>query len=283
MGFPAGGLESALDLVPRPDDIFVASYPKSGTTWLQYIVYLLIGRRALGPRESLNEVFPHLEDVGAGAFRSMPRPRLIKTHLKREMTPFPAGGRYLAIARNPFDCAVSFFHHTRGFPRHYDFANGTFAEFFTCFIAGEVDFGDYFDHLISWRSVAGHDNVLYLTYEALTLDTREQIRRVAAFLGDEASAALSEDGALDRVIDETRLASMRRDQQRWSSVRPDWAPAFVRRGGIGDWRSLFTPGQAQALLAQFERRLAGAGLGDLWPDVLADARAFVRPDSSRTE
>ena len=147
MGFPPAALESVPRFVAGQGDVFVVSYPKSGTTWLQYIVYLLVRRRPLASDERLTDCFPHLEEVGASAVESMERPRLIKTHLRRELTPFSDLAKYVVIARNPFDCAVSFFHHTRGFPRHYDFVDGTFEDFFDCFIAGEVDFGDYFDHL----------------------------------------------------------------------------------------------------------------------------------------
>jgi sulfotransferase len=283
MGFPPAALESVPRLVPEDDDVFVVSYPKSGTTWLQYIVWLLVRQRPLRSDERLTVCFPHLEEVGAEAIGSLPRPRLIKTHLRRDMTPFSAAARYLVIVRNPFDTVVSFFHHTRGFPRHYDFADGTFAEFFECFIAGEVDFGDYFDHLASWGAEAARGNVLLLTYEGLSLDPGPEIRRIAAFLGEEASAGVATDAALGAVIDEASLGSMRRDQQRWSSVRPDWAPAFVREGKVGRWQSLITPSQARLLLAKFDRRLGGDIGPGLWPDVLADARAFAESDSPRQD
>ena len=57
------------------------------------------------------------------------------------MAPWSQQARYIVIARNPFDCAVSFFHHTHGFPRHYDFAEGTFAEYLEVFrVTGTVAF-----------------------------------------------------------------------------------------------------------------------------------------------
>lgn len=283
MGFPPAGLASVPDFSASDGDIFVVSYPKSGTTWLQYIVFLLVRRRRLGPDDRMTECFPHLEEVGAGPLASLPRPRLIKTHLRREMMPFSSAARYLVIVRNPFDCAVSFFHHTRGFPRHYDFAAGTFADFFECFLAGEVDFGDYFDHLSSWIAAARRDNVLFLTYEALVEDPTAEIRRIAGFLGPEIAAGVATPAALEALIGETSLASMRRDQQRWSSARPDWAPAFVREGRVGDWRSLFTPSQAGALLAKFEDRVGDTACADLWPGVLADARAHAGMDSTNDD
>jgi hypothetical protein len=278
LGFPPEGFASGLAYRPDDDDIFVASYPKSGTTWLQYIVFLLIRGCPLSADESLTDHFPHLEEVGADAVASQPRPRLIKTHLPFGMTPYSPGARYLVIARNPFDCAVSFYHHTRGFPRHYAFAEGRFEEFFDCFVKGEVDFGGYFDHLISWHAALRRGNVRLVTYEALKADAAAVIRQIAAFLGEAAAAAVASEASLAAVVEESGFSAMRRDQQRWSSRRPDWAPAFVRKGVVGDWRRLFTPGQAARLLAEFDRRLEGTGLESLWPEVLAEARAFARTE-----
>ena len=68
---------------------------------------------------------------------------------------------------------------------------------------------------------------------------------------------------------------MQRNQQRWSSLRPDWAPAFVRSGAVGGWQSLFTPAMAGALLAKCEQRLGAGGLEALWPDIAASAREFA--------
>ena len=273
LGFPAEGLESGLSYRPASGDIFVASYPKCGTTWLQYIVWLLIRGRPLAANESLAELFPHLEEVGAEAVAALPEPRLIKTHLACGLTGYAADARYLVILRNPFDCAVSFFHHTTGFPRHYDFEGGSFASFFDCFIRGEVDFGDYFDHLLSWHEARTRPNVHFFTYEAMRADPRKAVREIAAALGERAQAQVATADGLEAVVRETSIEAMRRDQLRWSSARPAWATGFVRLGLVGDWQTLFTREQLRALLAEFDRRLAGTALAELWPDVLATARA----------
>ena len=273
LGFPAEGLESGLRYRPSAGDIFVASYPKCGTTWLQYIVWLLIRGRPLTANESLAELFPHLEEVGSEVVAALPGPRLIKTHLAFGLMPYAAEARYLVILRNPFDCAVSFFHHTTGFPRHYDFAGGSFAAFFECFLRGEVDFGNYFDHLLSWHEARTRPNVHFLVYEAMCADPHAAVRQVAAMLGESAQAAVATADALEAVVRETSVEAMRRDQLRWSSQRPSWATGFVRLGQVGDWQSLFTPEQLRRLLAEFDRRLEGTPFAELWPEVLAAARA----------
>jgi hypothetical protein len=138
-----------------------------------------------------------------------------------------------------------------------------------------VDFGDYFDHLVSWDAATDRDNVLALTYEALRADTPAMVRRIAAFLGGPAERNAATDEQLASVIRESSLKSMQRDQQRWSSQRPQWAQPFVRKGAVGGWRSQFSPDQTRALLAKFDERLAGTRLAQLWPDVLATARAWA--------
>lgn len=271
MGFPVEGLASGMAYEPDDGDVFVCTYPKCGTTWTQYIVYLLVRQRPIGPDESLTDLFPHLEEVGRDAVERLQQPRLIKTHLPAAMTPFSEAARYIVVARNPFDCVVSFYHHTRGFPRHYDFADGRFDVFFECFLAGEVDFGDYFDHLVPWFEMSSSPNVHFITYEDLKANTRAGVVDLARFLGGAALTTATDPAALDRLIEETSFSSMRRDQQRWSSERPADNP-FVRRGEVGDWRRLFSTDQARRLAEKFDRRTAGSGAAGLWPNLLAEAR-----------
>jgi hypothetical protein len=273
LDFPVEGFESGQRYRASPGDVFVATYPKCGTTWMQYIVYLLLhGGEPLPPGERMDAVFPHLEEVGEEAVRALPEPRLIKTHLPFERTPWHPGARYIFVARNPFDCAVSFYHHTRGFVRHYDFAEGTFDEFFECFIRGEVDFGDYFDHLASWLPHARERNVLFCTYEQMLADPRAAVVAVGAFLGGSAARVAAEPALVARVVAASSFDGMRRDQRRWSSERPADMPEFVRKGVVGDWAKHFSREQAARLVAKFAERTRGTSAATLWPEVLAAAR-----------
>ena len=64
MGFPVENFASAQRYAAEPGDLFVATYPKCGTTWTQYILYMLVNRgRPLDAGQSLTDVFPHLEEA----------------------------------------------------------------------------------------------------------------------------------------------------------------------------------------------------------------------------
>ena len=273
MGFPLEAFGSALQYAARPSDIFICAYPKCGTTWLQYIVYLILhGGKALPASSSMTKEIPHLEEVGKIAVENLDSPRCIKSHLPLRMMPYHSEAAYLYVARNPFDCAVSFYHHTRGFSQHYDFVNGSFDEFFECFLSGEVDFGDYFANLVPWYKNRGRDNILFLTYEQMKAQPLEVIRSIGSFLGAEAAAVVRDREILKDVIRNSSYDSMSRDQQRWSSQRPDNMPAFVRKGQVGDWLNYFSPDQARRLADRFDERTLGTDLKTLWPEVLRAAR-----------
>ena len=273
MGFPIEAFASALAYEPDADDVFIATYPKCGTTWTQYIVYLLTHHgQPLAASERLGDAIPHLEEVGRQSVERLRPPRAIKTHFPYALVPKHADARYLVVARNPFDCVVSFYHHTRGFPRHYDFADGTFDEFFECFIAGNVDFGDYFEHTASWLAQTASANVRLLTYEAMWAEPRAAVVAIAEFIGADTAG---DPRFVDTVLEHSRLSSMRVDQQRWSSKRPDDMPAFVRKGGVGDWVNYLSPQQCRRMLERSDTVAGTTRPETLWPDVYANARAYA--------
>ena len=274
MGFPVQGFDSALQYVARPRDIFISAYPKCGTTWLQHILYLILHKgEPLPAGRSMREEIPHLEEVGKAAVESLASPRCVKSHLPFHMIPYHPEASYLYIARNPFDCAVSFYHHTRGFVQHYDFIDGSFDDFFECFLAGEVDFGDYFDNLVPWYAHRDDGNILFLTYEQMKVEPSDTVFAIGEFLGSELGATVHNRDTLEGIIQHSSYDSMRKDQQRWSSTRPEDMPAFIRKGQVGDWLNHFSPDQARRLANKFAKRALGTNLETLWPDVLKVARA----------
>ncbi|ACK66184.1 Alcohol sulfotransferase [Rippkaea orientalis PCC 8801] len=269
LGFPPEGFICGLNYQAQPSDIFIATYPKCGTTWTQYIVWLIHHQgEPLLDSQKIGDVSPHLEEVGQEMIMNLPQPRIIKTHLPYHLTPYHPQAKYIYVARNPFDCVVSFYHHTRGFIKHYDFAEGTFDDFFECFIRGEVDFGDYFENLVPWYQHKDNDNVLFLTYEAMKENLDKAIIKIAKFLGSDCYKDIQNPEILHKVMKYSSFESMSQAQQRWSSQRPKNMPPFIRHGKIGDWKNYFSTEQTQRLRDKFRICTAGTDLNQLWRDFL---------------
>ena len=276
MGFPVEGFQSALHYRAEPGDVFISTYPKCGTTWMQNIVWLILQRgKALAAAERMSEIIPHLEEVGCVRVEQLPEPRVVKTHLPFAMSPQHPEARYLYVARNPLDCVVSFYHHTKGFVQHYDFAEGSFDDYFECFILGEVDFGDYFENVLSWFRHRGDSNLLFITYEEMKADLERVVIQVATFLGPEHAATVADPSLLRRILEFAGFESMARDQARWASSRADGMAPFVRKGVVGDWVEHFSPFQVRRMLDRIESQPGALELVELWPDVMAEARSVA--------
>ena len=265
MGFPPESFDSALAYQAQPTDTFIVTYPKCGTTWTQNIIWMLHHNGQPFPLgKNINLEVPHLEEVGGDFVTSLPKPRFIKTHLPYDLTPYHPEAKYIYIARNPFDCVVSFYYHTKGFIKHYDFAEGTFDDFFECFIAGEVDWGDYFDHLISWINHKNDSNFLFLTYELMKSNPKNTIISIAKFLGSSYVKKVENNKILENILEHTSFTSMSQNQSRWSSQRLANTTPFIRKGKVGDWKSHFSASQTQRLTQKFKAKTKNTEAATLW-------------------
>ncbi len=104
----------------RRNDVFIVTYPKSGTTWMQQIVKLICSGGKDDGKTVVDSV-PWLEENWSpeNTFDDVPSPRFFKSHTPYQMMP---GGppetspaKYIYVARNPKDTAVSLFYHSRAF------------------------------------------------------------------------------------------------------------------------------------------------------------------------
>lgn len=217
-------------------------------------MYLILNDGApLPPDQRLDVVFPHLEEVGKDFIETkstiLGGYRLIKTHLPYNLVPKNPKAKYIFVTRNPMDCVVSFYHHTVGFPKHYDFAVGKFDTYFNLFLDGKVDHGDYFDFTRQLLDNKDNPNVLFQRYETGRKNTREYILQIASFLDNSiypARLLANGERILNLVLEHSSLDSMKKDPRRWCSDRTGYQP-FIRRGSTGGWTELLSVEQAALL------------------------------------
>ncbi|XP_019849088.1 PREDICTED: sulfotransferase 1C2A-like [Amphimedon queenslandica] len=245
-----------------PGDLYIVTYAKSGTTWTQQIV-ALIQRGGEKNQSHLMQVIPWLEIIGKEAAFALSPPRTLKSHLPYDMMPGrdPANsiGKYIYIARNPKDVAVSFYYHTK---RHseYNFT-GDWDCYFELFIKGEVEFGLWFDHVLSWWRHKDAKNILFLKYEDLKKDLPGSVKTIAQFMGYSL-----DDATIDKITRQSTFESMKDDPLATIDSLPLKFPVvssstpFIRKGVIGDWKNHFTDEQSARFDAEYTKRMSGTGL-----------------------
>jgi len=254
-------VQYGLEYDGSPDDIFIVTYPKSGTTWLQMIAYQLTTDGAMDFAH-IDEVSPFLE------ITMMPRrrkisdlratPRVVKSHMPYQEIP-KGPGRYIYGTRNGLDVAVSYHHHVRKYvPGWGQFSVG---EFFSRFMTGRVPYGSWFEHVAGWLRNEDRLNVLVVTYEELSADLEAGVKRIADFCGITIDPA-----AMPRILERCSFAFMREHDARFAlpTGGPPPAPAgpepgFIRRGQVGGWRQELDARSRSDFQEACDRRLRDLG------------------------
>ncbi|MEO1468393.1 MAG: sulfotransferase domain-containing protein [Pseudomonadota bacterium] len=260
--------------------VWIASYPKSGNTWLRSFLATYFFPPGQAPdinhlrqfttgdvridfyeRASGRSPFQAtgLEDwvqVRQKALRlialSKPGSHFVKTHCRIDRVgrlplippALTAGAIY--VIRNPFDVAQSYARHLGTDP---DGAIEAMADRQATMMTRAKMFevhGRWDDHIASWTGAEGlHHHVI--RYEDMIGATEATFRRLLAFLQQKVDPA-----ALARAIEATAFEKMK-DQEREKGFieRPDHMPAFFARGQAGSWRDELTPPQVARIRAEF--------------------------------
>ncbi|TKR69462.1 hypothetical protein L596_021621 [Steinernema carpocapsae] len=262
--FKAEFVRSAKALQVADTDVFVCTYPKCGTTWIQHICSQLL-RTNYGPDvgKELAVTSPMIERMGAKFCETIDQPRLLKTHFSYGNLPKNANAKYIFAVRNPKDCLTSYFFHNRNF-KIYDWENGDFEVFYEMFINGQLAFGDYFDHLKSWLPEIDNENVLFLKYEDMVADLSGAVEKIGHFLGGRAADIVEDPVMLRHIVDESTIDSMKKNQGRWFPSTNLRKQTFIRKGGSRDWKNYFTREQSDRLDAVFRTKMAETIAAKWW-------------------
>ncbi|VDK74815.1 unnamed protein product [Litomosoides sigmodontis] len=262
-------VRSAKTMTPRDSDIFVCTYPKCGTTWIQHICSQLLTDN-YGPQvgKELCMTSPMIERMGAKFADNLSSPRLLKTHFTWHNVPKNKNAKYILAVRNPKDCLTSYFFHNRNF-KIYNYEHGDFSAFFDLFLTKEIAFGNYFDYLLSWLPHIRDENVLFLKYEDMCADLRQAVVRIGEFLGDKAAKHVQNEAVLNQIVANSTIKSMKKDQWRWFPENNLRQNIFIRKGGSGDWRNYFTRDQSAQLDAMCRKYLSETIAEQWWVDEMA--------------
>uniref|UniRef100_A0A7N4PC45 Sulfotransferase n=1 Tax=Sarcophilus harrisii TaxID=9305 RepID=A0A7N4PC45_SARHA len=254
----------------RPDDLLITTYPKSGTTWMSEIMDLIKNDGFAEKQKNIpiTERIPMLESAAPGilptstdVLEKLPSPRFVKSHLPIPLLPknfWESNCKVIYVARNAKDVAVSYYHFDRMNKFHPD--PGTFAEYLEKFMSGNVSYGHWHEHVISWWEKKKDHPILYLFYEDIKEDPKREIKKVMQFLGKK-----FDEETLDRIVQHTSFESMKDNlmvnyKSLPTSLMDHNISPFMRKGIAGDWKNYFTVAQNEKFDADYEKKMSGTTL-----------------------
>ncbi|XP_035228667.1 sulfotransferase family cytosolic 1B member 1-like [Stegodyphus dumicola] len=266
--FNKKNIEDALDYMPQDGDIIIASYPKTGTTWLQYIVLQILSKGDLFPSfdDVTYHVVPFMEMTGIAAVEALRNPRVYKHHIPYNMVQKNPKSKCLYIYRNPEDTVVSFFH----FMQNMQEEEKNFSDFFEQFLTGNIGYGRYFEHILSFLEHKDDENLLLISYEKLHKNRKEEILRIAKFLGENYFQRLLEDESVIRkVIEHTSFDYMKKNLTLTHPQKKDEGEglktvAFFRKGIVGDGKKMLSTEQQKRLREVAEKVMDGTEVIKEW-------------------
>jgi hypothetical protein len=238
-----------------PKDTFVASYPRSGSTWLRFLLFEILTKCDAG----FDDVNRYIPDVGqhGTAVPLLPKGgRVIKTHEAYR----PDYKRALYIVRDVRDVALSEY----AYQKAQGWITCAFEEFLDAFVRGTVNgYGSWHEHVRGWLEspLAASGDLLLVRYSDLRKDTKASLSRITGFLGVDVDPHI-----MEQAIHHNNVQNMRKKEDRTPQIGYDPRTKsiaedkrFVRSGVVGGWRERLTPAQAEVLLQRAGRTLARLG------------------------
>ncbi|MDQ5851064.1 MAG: sulfotransferase domain-containing protein [Chloroflexota bacterium] len=244
----------------RDDDIVIATYAKSGTTWTQQIVSQLLFNGAEGLEVA--EMSPWLDlrvppkEVKLPAVEAQTHRRFLKTHLPVDALVFSPKAKYIYIGRDGRDVVWSMYnHHANANDLWYQVLNDTpgrvgppigrppssTRDYFVEWMERDGHpFWPFWENVRSWWEIRHLPNVLLLHFNDLKADMPGQIRRIAAFL----EIPIDEErwpAILEHCSFEYMKANATKSVPLGGIIFEGGARTFIHEGTNGRWRDVLSP------------------------------------------
>jgi len=254
------------DMIVYPDDVWIVTPPKCGTTWMQEIVwhihtdvdlakaqlnqfyripFLELGiikpKHTMCEKPDFDKTEKNEENVlkfmshSLDFVLSLKRPRIIKTHLPIELLPkkLLETGKVVYVGRHPKDACVSWFHHTslQGFKLDFHYLAKMFKN-------GITMHSPIMPHMLEAWNLKENPNLYFTTYECMKKDLQKVVTEVASFMGKTLT-----DEQMNRLLDTVDIKSMRKNKfvNKETEIPGKGDRQFIRKGVVGDWKNHFSP------------------------------------------
>jgi hypothetical protein len=233
----------------KPQDVFLASYPRSGSTWLRFMLFEILCGEDPGFRR-IEHRLPEIQ-WHRGAPPILPGGgRLIKTHEQYRKD----YKRAVLLVRDVRDVFLSAYAMSVEFGLAELVSKGDFDSFMEAFINGKaLQMGTWQAHTRSWLGspLAKDGNLLIVKYEELRKNPESKLAELLRFVGITPNMQVIHKAVEDNSLQRMRAKedSERKAGEKSILLSPNKnvgeETRFVRKGSVGGWRDKLTDAQLE--------------------------------------
>jgi hypothetical protein len=242
------------DFEDRDSDIYIITYYRSGTTWMQVILYNLLTNGNMD-FEHIYDVSPWVKNESTKTsspkrVNNLPSPRIIKTHDRYDFFNPESRAKFIYVYRDGKDVAVSLYYQNK----HYNDPDLTFDKNFSQYYI-EDDELNWFQFTSEWLQNKNNFNILYLSYEQLKNDFDRALRKIAAFLDVELT-----DDVKQRVKAHASFEYMKANESKFGEIPTENEKLvynqFIRSGKTGEGKTYLKEEQTKLFDEQYVKYVA---------------------------
>ncbi|EEB17322.1 conserved hypothetical protein [Pediculus humanus corporis] len=271
--------ERIMDLKVRKDDVWLISYPRTGSTWAQEMIWCIGNdldyekakqiQQLRTPLLELSAIMAHhhgdwMKELGNSVdlVENLTSPRFIKSHLPWELLPKDlkiVQPKVVYVARNPKDMCVSYYHYCQLVHN----MKGSFEDFCHLFLKDKAPIGPIWNHILGFWNRRNENNILFLKYEDMKKDQKGAIKKAAKFLNknlsDEDVEKLAEHLSFNKMK-ENPAVNLEPLMSRKEGFSKNSQLKFIRKGQIGDYKNFMSDELIKKFDTWTENNLKGTGL-----------------------
>ncbi|CAH8386538.1 unnamed protein product [Eruca vesicaria subsp. sativa] len=260
---------------PQETDIILASFPKSGTTWLKALTVALLERLKndtcpdhLLQSDNPHGLVPFLEtsvflNSSTPDLSKFSSPRVFSTHMPFHSLRVPLENspcKIVYVCRNMKDVLVSLWY----FRSTYFNTKEDMESLFESLCEGLSFYAPVWENVLSyWRgSLEDPKQILFMRYEEMKSEPTAQVKRLAEFLGCPFTEEEEEDGSVDKLVELCSLRSLSGMEINKSGKAFNNLPysSFFRKGEVGDFKNHLTPEMENKIDMIIQEKYNGSGL-----------------------
>lgn len=266
--FPEVGISVHVQMVKhmeiRDDDIYLATYPKSGTHWMWEVIRML--QKGNSEYETAMKESIFLDYKPVGEIADLPSPRVLNCHFPCQLIPLQIlekGNKVVHMQRNIKDVVVSLYNHVCAASKIIGAEPMHFSQFFPL-VLGQYGIHYFFSwckYVKDWDRLQRKfpDQIITINYEDMKEDPVREIHKVNTFLGFNRS-----DELVREIADACSFNSLKKaDEEIKQPNAPDKHKKInfmYRKGEVGDWKNWFTVAQNEMMDAWLDENLVDTEL-----------------------